>query len=124
MNEQAGRWNDTHPSQPLIDSKTEKVSLDDKIDKWIPIMAGGRRVDKGDARWADFKVLRGIRDEAAVHIKGPVKGVSFVEMARLMNMTRTGIAGLLMHLHELFGEPVPSKIVRGVFAPDIEFVVS
>lgn len=124
LNEQAGRWNETHPTQQLLDSKAEKVSFDDKIDKWIPILTGGRRLDKGDARWADFKQLRGIRDEAAVHIKSPVRGVSFVEMARLMNMTRTGIAGLLMHLHELFKEPVPSKIVRGVFAADVERILS
>src|SRR5262249_28733514 len=122
INHQANNWNATHPEAVLTDSKQDKVSFDDKIDKWIPLMSGGKRVDKSDSRWAHFKMLRGTRDDAAIHIKTSHRGVSFADLARLINMMPTGMAGLLMHLHEIFEEPVPAKIIRGVFAPEVEVV--
>ena len=44
---QIGIWNRAHPGEKIIDSRDTKVSFDDKIDKWIPKMTGGSKLNKG-----------------------------------------------------------------------------
>ncbi len=113
-----GIWNKRNPSDLLVDDRDHKVSLDDKIDHWIPKMANGRKLDKGGQEWADFKKLRGIRDNLTIHPKQDGYGIRFEELADLANRFRMGTAGLLFQLHVLFQEVAPSQIIRARFAPD------
>ena len=70
---QVHKWNQTHPDNMLIDSKAAKISFDDKIDKWIPLMIGGKKLDKSGHRWQAFKRLQSIRDDVAIHRVFPVR---------------------------------------------------
>ena len=86
------RWNHFHADDKLIDSKQNKVSLQTKLDEWIPRMTGGNRLHKGDQRWAHFKQLVVFRD-AAVHPKSGSYGMTLADLAELINMFRPGSPG-------------------------------
>jgi hypothetical protein len=118
----AERWNAENPGKPLVDSVSSKVSFDDKIDKWIPVMTGGRKLDKSGLEWRDYKVLRAIRDDVTIHPKKSGHAASLADLAKLAYQYKTGIAGILMALHKLFGDQVPRVIIRAAFAPEVELV--
>jgi hypothetical protein len=115
-------WNTSNPQDKLIDSFADKVSFSDKIDVWVPKMTGGRNLDKSLRNWMDFQELRKIRDDVAIHPKASGMGTSFTELAKNLNLLKTGVGGLLVQLHLLFGERIPSVIIRLFFAPEAEVV--
>jgi len=122
INYRADVWNSLHPEDQLLDSRHSKVSLDDKVDKWIPKMTGGKRLYKGDQEWNHFRIIRRIRDDEAIHPKASGYSISLDELADRINMFRAGIAGLLIQMHGLFGEKVPRVVIRAAYAPDVEVV--
>lgn len=122
INYRADKWNEQNPGAMLLDSKGNKVSFDDKIDEWIPVMSGGRKLDKSDRHWSDFKRLRGIRDNLTIHSKTLGHTVKYSEIADLINVFRTGIAGILIPLHILCRNWIPSQIIRGYYAPEVKVV--
>lgn len=113
-------YNSLHPEDPLIDSKHHKVPFDKKIDDWIPQMSGGRKLDKGRQNWAHFGVLRSFRDKVAIHPKDTAVAIDYSRFCQLLNMFRSGIAGLLVDLHLHFGERIPCIILRYARLGDIE----
>jgi len=115
-------YNSGNPSEPLIDSKESKVPLDTKIDEWIPTMSGGKKLDKSGLNWNHFKRLRAVRDDLAIHIKEPASGISYQQLGQLLNLFRSGIAGLLIDLHLLFRERIPCKIIRHACLPNINLI--
>lgn len=115
-------YNSGQPNEPLIDNKENKVSQDTKIDEWIPKMSGGKKLVKSGLNWNHFKRLRSVRDAQAIHIKEPAFSISYVELGELLDLFRSGIAGLLIDLHLLFGERIPCKIIRYAYLPDIMLV--
>lgn len=120
INHRAELWNRTNPDDQLLDTKAQKVSFEDKIDKWIPKMTGGKKHDKSIRNWADFKLLHQIRDNVTIHSKSSSHGTSYQGLANTINRFKTGIAGLLVQLHLLFNEKIPAIIVRNYYAPDVE----
>lgn len=122
--EQKSRVHNKHnPSNQLIDDKQDKVSRDDKIDKWIPIITGGTKLNKGNQRWEHYKKLRTIRDQHQAHLKASALGSDYRKLAKSLNLFRTGIAGMLLELHVLFGDRnVPATIIRHAYLPDVEYV--
>jgi len=114
--------NSLHPDSQLLDSKDHPVSFDKKIDEWIPAMSGGRKLDKRGRNWADFKALRKFRNNVAIHPKGPAMGMDYGVLSQLLNMFRSGVAGLLTDLYLHFHERIPCIIVRYAYLGDIELV--
>ena len=120
LGQKAGIYNKRNPGKELIDNKQNKVSFDDKINEWIPIMTGGPKLNKGTQRWEHYKKLRNIRDQQQAHSKAPALGS---DLAKLLSFFRTGIAGMLLELHILFGDRnVPATIIRHAYLPDVEYV--
>jgi len=122
ISHRAEKWNAANPNDLLVDSRDHKVSFDDKIDSWIPKMTGGPKLDKSRQNWTHFKILRGIRDDVMIHAKDSSYGRIAHEIAEAVNMFRTGIACLLIQLHDLFDEKIPSMIIYDSFAPDVGVV--
>lgn len=120
--QKAYQYNVRNPGNELEDSKQKKVSFEDKIDKWIPIMTGGTKLTKGGKNWAHFLRLKQVRDTQHAHTKTPTLNITFRELCKQLNLFRTGIAGLLLDLHALFGDTVPSIVVKYAFHPDIKLV--
>lgn len=113
-------WNHSLAAYTKInDSKGAKVTFEDKVKLWIPIMTGGTKLDCGGAMWADFLFLQAIRDHDAIHAKSFAQGVSFSTLASAINKFKTGIADFLLQLHLLFSEAVPRTIIRARFFPEI-----
>lgn len=112
-------YNAMEPQTLLIDDKQNKVSFDDKVDKWIPTMSGGAKLDKGDKLWASFQVIMRYRDGSAIHVRDSALGMDYTELAEGLNHFRHGIAGLLVRLHRMFGERIPAVIIRCSFLPDV-----
>lgn len=122
INHRAEIWNKISPTDKLLNSPSNKISFEDKIDIWIPKMSGGGKLDKSIRNWSDFKELREIRDHVSIHPKSASYGISFSELTDKINLFRTGIAGILIQLHKLFKEPIPAKIIRTFFSPDVEVI--
>jgi len=122
FNTQARTWNKQHPEDKLSDSRAFKVSLESKIDQWVPKMSGGAKVNKTDRVWRDFKTLKNLREEDAIHPKLPGHGIPYKDLAKHINAFRFGIALFLGKIHLLIGRPVPAVIINAVFMPDVEVV--
>ena len=114
----AHTWNTLHPTQLLLDDSTAKVSRESKIDKWIPIMTNGKKLDKSNRMWAEYKRLRDLRDDGFIHIKTPAIGGTYQDLCDIVNAFRTGVAGMLFELHKLFNDRVPSSIIREFHAAE------
>lgn len=67
INTIANVWNKQHPEDKLLDSKDHKVSLEAKIDEWMPKISNGAKIDKTNMVWQHFKSLKKIRDDNAIH---------------------------------------------------------
>ena len=118
-------YNRRHSGKKLIENKQNKVSFADKIDEWIPIMTGGKKLDKSDQRWQHFKKLRAIRDSNQAHVKVAVLGASHNRLGELLNCFSTGIAGMLLALHVLFDDrKTPATIIRHAYLPSVEMVAT
>jgi len=124
INTQARTWNKQHPDDKLNDSRAFKVSLEDKIDQWVPKMSGGAKVSKTDKVWSDFKALEKLRDEDAIHPKLPGYGISYMDLAKRINAFRLGTALFLGKIHRLIDQPVPAVIINAVYMPDVEVVTA
>ena len=98
------------------------MSLEAKIDEWIPKISNGARVEKNNIVWQRYKSLKKIRDDDAIHPKLSGQGVAYSDLAYQINTFRLGIAQLLGNLHILVGMPVPSVIINAIHAPDVEVV--
>lgn len=120
LNEEARKWNKQNPEDSLIDSEKEKVSLETKLLEWVPIITKGKKVDKNNRCWSDFKMLKKIRDESAIHPKLPGQSVSYRKLAKYLNSFRYGVAQFLGNLHLHFLRAVPATIINSVYQPDIE----
>ncbi|MBC8555609.1 MAG: hypothetical protein H8D23_38850 [Candidatus Brocadiales bacterium] len=122
INHQAEIWNRKNPNDQLSDSKQDIVRFDDKIDLWIPKMTNGKKLDKSGVNWRDFRNLRSIRDNLAIHPKMSGHGTSYSDLANEINSFRTGIAGLLIQLHILFKDRIPRIVIRSAHSPDVEVI--
>jgi hypothetical protein len=114
-------WNELNQDDKLVDNRDNKVPMDDKFDLWVPKMTG-HQIDKGTRNWQDFRRLRGIRDNLTVHPKSQHHSVTFQEMADLINVFRTGVAGFLIDLHLVFRNFIPGHIISARYATDVEVV--
>lgn len=101
----------------LLDSKQNKVTLEDKFKVWIPRITG-RKFALGGRNWQDFLKVQAMRDQIAIHAKNPSPGVSYPEMIKLVNLFRSGIASLLLDLHIHFLFECPAIIIRAAKSPD------
>ena len=120
LHEEVRRWNKQNPEDKLIDSAEQKVSLETKLLEWVPKMTDGKRVKKDNRSWSDFKLLKRIRDEKAIHPKSPGHSISYKELAKYLNSFRYGVALFLGNLHLYFHHPVPAVIINSVYQPEIE----
>jgi len=121
ISQKAYQYNLRNPGNELLDDKNHKVAFEDKINGWVPTMAGAK-LDLGGKNWAHFQRLKRTRDTEHTHTKAPALNISFRELCKLLNLFRTGIAGMLLNLYALFGGTVPSIVVKYAFHPNIKLV--
>jgi hypothetical protein len=119
LNECADQWNKKNPNDLLEDNFSKKVSLETKIDEWLPKISNDQTIDKSVKQWNDFKVLKKIRDEEAVHPKNSGGGIELKKLAEYLNAFRFGIALLLGNMHLLLGRPIPSIIINAHYISDV-----
>lgn len=115
-------WNARHPHDPLRDSAHQRVSLNVKLKEWIPKIRGGAKLDRSSHHWHDFATLSKIRHELTIHPKMSAYGASEIELARKVNLFRSGLAFILGALHISVGSPVPAVVINAVYMPDVEVV--
>ena len=77
-------YNRKHPKKALIDSKQKKVSFDDRVNEWIPILTG-KRLAKNNQHWQHFKELRAIRDTQQAHSKESIMRGNYDELGPMLN---------------------------------------
>jgi hypothetical protein len=98
------------------------VSLDEKIKKWLPAMTGVTVDVVKSPAWEDYKFLRNLRNDVAIHPK-PGAGFSTIdELADGLNRFSYGIGALLFLVHQAFGEPMQSSIIRAMRYPTVRVV--
>lgn len=82
-------------------------------------MTNGKKLDKGNCYWSNFKILRSVRDNTTIHAKQSGYGISYDNIAELANLY---LSGLLIELHMLFNNPIPAIIIRNFYAPPVEVI--
>lgn len=111
-------FNKHNPTNLLKDSKASKISFDDKIDKWIPLITQGRRFDKSSKIWKDFKYIQNIRD-SYIHPKHIKFSFSISEIVDILKKFKNGISGFLIELHKMKNNIlIPTTIIRDFYTPD------
>jgi hypothetical protein len=108
-NQRAGR---------LLFSVDEVSNLDDKLNNWLFDMTG-YRMNQSGVIWNHFTDLKDLNNKKFKHTSQGAQANSYDVMAKIINKFRTGIARMLFELHKLFKEPVPSKIIRGIYLPEV-----
>jgi len=104
-----------------VDDKANKVPFEDKVKVWVPTMAG-KKLDLGNKNWAHFQRLKKARDTEHKHTKSPALNISYRELEKLLNLFRTGIAGLLLNLRAIFRDKTPSKVIKYAYHSGIKLV--
>jgi hypothetical protein len=117
LNYKAELWNKENQNK-ITDYK---ISIEDKINRWIPIMTNKKQLDKSKEPWAAYKKLKKIRDDETIHIKKRYSNITYKELVKLMSKYKH-LAHLLLTLHILFNDKVPSIIIRYTFLPELELV--
>ncbi len=113
-------WNQSAISDTqLIDNKRTKITFEEKIKSWIPSISNGKKLNLGGVMWSDFLFLQSIRDNDAVHAKKYAQGITYVDLAIVLNKFKTGLADFLLQLHIIFDEPIPRAIIRARFFPEV-----
>jgi len=122
INYRAGIFNSRQQKEEdkLLDNAASRVSLEDKIDKWIPCMLLGLKLEKGYKDWKSFQRLKTIRDTCDIHPHQPGEGKTYDQLCELINIFSDAFPVLLIKLHNLFKELIPSKIIRYSFFPGVE----
>lgn len=111
-------YNKHNPYNLLKDSKKSKISFNDKIDQWIPIIMQGRHFDKSSKFWKDFKYIQDIRD-SYIHPKQIKFSFSISEIVDILNSFKNGISGFLIELHKMKNNIlIPTTIIRDFYTPD------
>ena len=99
------------------------VTFEQKLREWLPKMTGTSINFDASSGWDDFKYLRQIRNDVAVHPK-PGAGLSTIEqLAEGLNKFRTGIAATMFLLHQSFGDQMQSSIIRAIRYPKVRVVI-
>lgn len=119
----AGRWNRKNIENQLVDNLSNKASLETKIIEWIPILGNGKLFDRTNRQWSDFKNLKRIRDQHAIHPITAGQGMAYKDMANYLNGFRYGVVHLLGNLHLLLNNAVPAVIINAIYYPDVEVVI-
>ena len=120
INYRIEKWNDSNPNTKSLNFKEKKLSIEDKIDEWLPQIANKQKFNKGIREWEAFTKLRRIRDDEGVHPKETGYAISLEDLASKINLFKTGIAGILVQLHLYFDDRIPSSIIRAMFSPEVE----
>ncbi len=105
---------------PRGDEPDHKVSLDFKLDNWIPALSAGQPINKKEKYWQDYREIRRIRNERESHPKTVAYPISDTIFCKQLNQWRTGIAMMLLALHAMTGRLAPPELVKKAFLPDIE----
>lgn len=114
-------WNRQRPDRQVTETDDHRVSIEEKIDEWLPQFTGGKELDKSRVEWHDFKILKETRD-TAVHPKLGQITLPLEVMADHLNRFRTGIAGLAIETHKLVGWGVPAPFLTAFYSPRIEVI--
>lgn len=109
-------WNKTN-NQQLFPIESI-VDLDKKLNDWLYSMVGYKLNQEGKI-WNHFTDFRNLNNTIFKHNTIGSHAATYSDMAKLINKFKTGIAELLFKLHLLFKESVPSKIIRGIYLPDV-----
>jgi hypothetical protein len=116
FNWQAEAWDHFHPDNRM--PRTRRMSLDQKIKVWLPLLATGSSLDYTHISWDRFFELKQLRNRST-HPRQGGSGITLKELARRLNLFRTAIAAPLMQLHQVFHERIPSVVIRAAYAPDV-----
>lgn len=114
-------WNRQCPGHQVTETDDHRVSLEKKIDEWLPRFTGGRKLDKSRSEWHDFKILKKVRD-TAVHPKLGQITIPLEVMANHLNGFRTGVAGLAIETLKLVGWGVPAPFLTAFYSPAVEII--
>jgi hypothetical protein len=122
LNSKARLWTAEHPSDPLEDTKESPVQTREKLNKWVPLMTRGNRIDPQSPFWRDLVAMQRYRNDEAIHPRGSSSAIDLTQFVQLLNMFTSGIAIPLLQLHTFYNEQMPSVIIRAAYAPQVGLV--
>jgi len=106
-------------ARPEIDLASRQITLKEKVNKWVPIISGGHKLDLSKRDWSLVTEAIEMRNDQAIHPKQRIQGITHNELASRINEFRDGVASVLFRLHLVLGRSCPSKLIRAVHYPDV-----
>ncbi len=96
-----------------------RQSILDKIERWLPAMLPGKKLDKGRETWRCFRKVQSIRDLKGVHVTETSFSTTVDKFCEEANLWRHGVAGFLFDLHKLFDDDAPYQLIRSAHTPQM-----
>jgi len=103
----------------LLSRKT--ASLDEKLQKWLPLLTGGGAIPQNNIEWRHYQDLKRTRN-SMIHVNDPEFLFSPRDAADALNLCRHGVGGLLRQISELLKRHPPPAVLRVARAPLARFV--
>ena len=108
----------------ITNSKIRKTAIGEKILTWPEKLTGKPgRITEGSHDFVYWKRLNNLRNNMAIHQKGPRVIPSPQEFTDYVNGYRFGIADLLVELHKDFDDSIHPLLIWASFFPLVELVI-
>ncbi len=105
----------------IMESKIRETAIGEKILTWPEKFTGKPgRITEGSRDFVYWKRLKKLRNNMAIHQKGPRVTPSPEEFVDYVNGYRFGIADLLLELHKDFDDSIHPLVIWASFFPPVE----
>ena len=113
------------PSSQLTPADTKllsrrRASLDEKLRRWLPLIAGGATLSEQGPEWADYQALKSARN-ATVHVSEPEFIFAPREATDVLNLCRRGVGEMLTIINSFLNRHPSAAVLRVARAPRARF---
>lgn len=116
INEAVESWNVANPERAVADFDSRRVTLKEKMKRWVPNTSRGK-LDLGGPQWGAVAKLQKVRNEYTIHPRHAAFVMSAAEFCSQINMFRDGIASMLFGLHWAYQRAMPAVLINAKHWP-------
>lgn len=98
----------------------KNLPLDEKLRRWLPVLAAGATLSEQSHEWADYQALKNVRN-AVMHVNEPEFMFAPREAADVLNLCRRGVGEILARIASFLNRHPSPAILRVARAPIARF---
>lgn len=113
------------PASQLTPTDTKLLSrknapLDEKLRRWLPVLADGARLSEQGPEWTDYQALKSARN-ATVHVNEPEFIFAPRDATNVLNLCRRGVGVMLTRISSFLNRHPSQAVLRVARAPLAKF---